>query len=93
MNSAASSSPCLCVETDVRIVRLWRYGQIMVGIQAGRPLPRVCQCQCGTIRHVKTSYMRWSVIHLLSVPFGTVLGVYGLWVLLQRETEALFRRA
>jgi len=34
-----------------------------------------------------------SVIHLLSVPFGTVLGVYGLWVLLQRETEALFKRA
>jgi hypothetical protein len=34
-----------------------------------------------------------SVIHLFSVPFGTALGVYGLWVLLQRETEPLFRRA
>ena len=34
-----------------------------------------------------------SVIHLFSVPFGTALGIYGLWVLLQRETEPLFRRA
>jgi hypothetical protein len=34
-----------------------------------------------------------SVIHLFSVPLGTALGVYGLWVLLQRETEPLFRRA
>jgi len=34
-----------------------------------------------------------SVIHLFSVPFGTALGIYGLWVLLQRETQPLFRRA
>ncbi|MCS6953539.1 MAG: hypothetical protein RMK57_02955 [Bryobacterales bacterium] len=31
-----------------------------------------------------------SAINLLNVPFGTALGVYGLWVLFQRETEALF---
>jgi hypothetical protein len=29
-------------------------------------------------------------LHLLSFPFGTALGVYGLWVLLQTQTEALF---
>ena len=34
-----------------------------------------------------------SVIHLFSLPVGTALGIYGLWVLLQRETETLFRRA
>ena len=34
-----------------------------------------------------------SVIHLFSVPLGSALGVYGLWVLLQRKTEPLFRRA
>jgi len=34
-----------------------------------------------------------SMIHLFSVPFGTALGIYGLWVLMQRETEPLFRRA
>jgi hypothetical protein len=31
-----------------------------------------------------------SVMNLINVPFGTVLGVYGLWVLLSKETEALF---
>jgi hypothetical protein len=31
-----------------------------------------------------------SALDLLHVPFGTALGVYGLWVLLQQQTEALF---
>lgn len=31
-----------------------------------------------------------SAIHLLGFPVGTALGVYGLWTLLNRETEALF---
>jgi hypothetical protein len=30
-------------------------------------------------------------LHILSFPFGTALGVYTLWVLLNAETEALFR--
>ena len=33
-----------------------------------------------------------SVLHLFSFPLGTALGVYGLWVLLKPETEALFRQ-
>ena len=33
-----------------------------------------------------------SALHLLNIPFGTALGVYGLWALLSPETEALFRR-
>ena len=32
-----------------------------------------------------------SAIELLNVPLGTVLGVYGLWVLLNAETERLFQ--
>jgi hypothetical protein len=32
-----------------------------------------------------------SVFELLSVPFGTALGIYGLWVLLNTETERLFQ--
>lgn len=32
-----------------------------------------------------------SAISLLNVPFGTALGIYGLWVLLSKEGEALFR--
>lgn len=31
------------------------------------------------------------VLHILSFPFGTALGVYTLWVLLNAETEGLFR--
>ena len=31
------------------------------------------------------------VLHILSFPFGTALGVYTLWVLLNVETEAMFR--
>jgi hypothetical protein len=33
-----------------------------------------------------------SVIDLFNLPFGTALGVYGLWALLSPEGEALFRR-
>ena len=31
-----------------------------------------------------------SALDLLSVPFGTALGIYGLWALLSREGELLF---
>jgi hypothetical protein len=29
-------------------------------------------------------------INLIHIPFGTLMGIYGLWVLFNRETEALF---
>jgi hypothetical protein len=31
-----------------------------------------------------------SVINLIHIPLGTVVGIYGLWVLFNRETEPLF---
>lgn len=31
-----------------------------------------------------------SVLELLHVPFGTALGVYGLWVLLSQDSERMF---
>ena len=34
-----------------------------------------------------------SAIELLHVPFGTLLGAYGLWVLLSNEGERLFTRS
>src|SRR5271170_1890574 len=34
-----------------------------------------------------------SAFELLSVPFGTALGIYGLWVLLKPESESLFIRS
>ena len=32
-----------------------------------------------------------AAINLISFPFGTAVGIYGLWVLLNKETEPLFR--
>jgi|SRR5579871_372092 len=32
-----------------------------------------------------------SAFELISVPFGTALGIYGLWVLLNGETERMFQ--
>jgi hypothetical protein len=34
-----------------------------------------------------------SALNLVNFPLGTVLGVYGLWVLLNKETERLFETA
>ncbi len=34
-----------------------------------------------------------SALHLINVPLGTALGVYGLWALLNRQTESLFPRS
>lgn len=34
-----------------------------------------------------------SILHLFSIPFGTALGIYGLWVLLSRETVSLYEPA
>jgi hypothetical protein len=31
-----------------------------------------------------------SIVGMMFIPFGTVLGVYGLWVLFSKETERLF---
>jgi hypothetical protein len=32
-----------------------------------------------------------SALNILNIPLGTVVGVYGLWVLLNKETEAMFK--
>jgi hypothetical protein len=31
-----------------------------------------------------------SAINLINIPFGTALGIYGLWVLLNKDSERLF---
>lgn len=33
-----------------------------------------------------------SVLNLFNVPFGTALGIYGLWVLFHKDTQRLFDR-
>lgn len=34
-----------------------------------------------------------AVIHLFNVPLGTIISVYAFWVLLNPQTDALFRRS
>ena len=34
-----------------------------------------------------------SALNILHIPFGTIVGVYGLWVLLHSDTERLFKRS
>jgi hypothetical protein len=31
-----------------------------------------------------------SIFHLVGFPFGTIIGIYGLWVLFSKDTEPLF---
>jgi hypothetical protein len=31
-----------------------------------------------------------SILGLLVIPIGTIIGIYGLWVLLNKDTERLF---
>lgn len=31
-----------------------------------------------------------SILNLINIPVGTILGIYGLWVLLNKDTERLF---
>jgi hypothetical protein len=33
-----------------------------------------------------------SILSLMMIPFGTIVGVYGLWVLFSKETEQLFSK-
>jgi hypothetical protein len=33
-----------------------------------------------------------SALHLINIPIGTILGAYGLWVLLNNDAERLFSR-
>jgi hypothetical protein len=34
-----------------------------------------------------------AILNLINIPFGTALGIYALWVLLNRDTERLFSPA
>ena len=49
----------------------------------------------GLLRHASWSRVFMiviSAIDLLGVPFGTALGIYGIWVLTRPESEALLER-
>jgi hypothetical protein len=47
----------------------------------------------GLLRHrpwARIAGIVLSIIGLMMIPFGTVVGAYGLWVLFSRDTERLF---
>ena len=47
----------------------------------------------GLLRHRPWARIAGIVISLISlvmIPFGTIVGAYGLWVLFSKETEPLF---
>jgi hypothetical protein len=49
----------------------------------------------GLLRHrpwARIAGIVLSIIDLMMIPFGTVVGVYGLWVLFSNDSERLFAR-
>lgn len=51
-------------------------------------------CGLGLLKHsawARTFGIILGIFKLLQVPFGTLLGIYSLWVLFHHETVALFR--
>ena len=67
-------------------------GSIIIGFTLLMAVPRVV-AGFGLLQHrpwARILAIVLSALGLFNVPFGTVLGVYGLWVLLSRSTEHLF---
>lgn len=47
----------------------------------------------GLLRHspwARIAGIVLSIVALIMIPFGTMVGVYGLWVLFSKDTERLF---
>jgi len=68
------------METHVKVL-----GALQIALERSASVSRPCWCSCsGRRRH------RLSILNLAMIPFGTVVGVYGVWVLFSKETEGLF---
>ena len=69
----------------IRLVALFLLSSAVIGIMAG----------WGLLEHQPWARMLAIVLgclNLINAPFGTVLGIYTLWVLLPAESEAEYRR-
>jgi hypothetical protein len=67
-------------------------GAALVGFLVLLSLPEII-IGIGLLRHSPWSRIAGiviSIIGLMMIPFGTAIGVYGLWVLFSKETERLF---
>jgi len=63
----------------VSILLLWSLPGIITGIGLLRLRP-----------WARVAGIVLSILGLVAIPFGTVIGVYGLWVLFSKDTERLF---
>jgi hypothetical protein len=69
-------------------------GMALVTVLATLSLPSVI-IGIGLIRlqpWARVAGMVVSILSLMMIPFGTIVGVYGLWVLFSKDTEKLFAR-
>jgi len=67
-------------------------GMALVTVVAAVSLPSLI-IGVGLIRlrpWARVAGMVISILSLMMVPFGTIVGVYGLWVLFSKDTERLF---
>jgi hypothetical protein len=67
-------------------------GMALVGFLVITSLPSVI-IGIGLVRHspwARIAGIVLSIVALVMIPFGTIVGVYGLWVLFSKDTERLF---
>ena len=67
-------------------------GMALVGFLVALSLPSVV-VGIGLLQHrpwARIAGIVLSILGMMMIPFGTILGVYGVWVLFSKETERLF---
>jgi hypothetical protein len=67
-------------------------GMALVSFLAAASLPSII-VGIGLIRRrpwARIAGIVISILSLMMMPFGTIVGVYGLWVLFSKQTEQLF---
>ena len=67
-------------------------GMALVTVVAATSIPSVV-IGVGLIRlrpWARVAGMVISILSLMFIPFGTIVGIYGMWVLFSKETERLF---
>lgn len=70
-------------------------GMALVTVVAAMSIPSVV-IGVGLIRlrpWARVAGMVISILSLMMIPFGTIVGVYGMWVLFSKDTERLFATA
>jgi len=90
----ASSAVGLSGEPDAAIALpiIGVTGAALVAFLVALSLPGIV-IGIGLIQHrpwARIAGIVLSILGLMMIPFGTIVGVYGVWVLFSKETERLF---